>query len=163
MAERIKDQIIEEERLVDIVVGPDAYRDIPRLIEEVEDGRKAVNVLLSLEETADIAPVRTTGNGVSAFVSIMRGCDNMCSFCVVPFTRGREQKSPLRKYTHQEILTTFRSRLQGSNVIGAKCEFLQRWYPYLQYHLADRAPSQMQLRFRFSLHPIFRTNYLAHS
>ena len=80
MAERIKDQIIEEEQLVDIVVGPDSYRDIPRLIEEVEDGRKAVNVLLSLEETyADIAPVRTTGNGVSAFVSIMRGCDNMCS------------------------------------------------------------------------------------
>ena len=96
MAERIKDQIIEEEQLVDIVVGPDAYRDIPRLIEEVEDGRKAINVLLSLEETyADIAPVRTAGNGVSAFVSIMRGCDNMCSFCVVPFTRGRERSRPL--------------------------------------------------------------------
>ena len=96
MAERIKDQIIEEEHLVDIVVGPDAYRDIPRLLAEVEDGRKAVNVLLSLEETyADIAPVRTTGNGVTAFVSIMRGCDNMCSFCVVPFTRGRERSRPL--------------------------------------------------------------------
>jgi tRNA-2-methylthio-N6-dimethylallyladenosine synthase len=104
MAERIKDQIIEEEQLVDIVVGPDAYRDIPRLIEEVEDGRKAVNVLLSLEETyADIAPVRTTGNGVSAFVSIMRGCDNMCSFCVVPFTRGRERSRPL-----ESILTEIR-------------------------------------------------------
>lgn len=96
MAERIKDQIIEEEQLVDIVVGPDAYRDIPRLLEEVDDGRKAVNVLLSLEETyADIAPIRTTGNGVSAFVSIMRGCDNMCSFCVVPFTRGRERSRPM--------------------------------------------------------------------
>lgn len=96
MAERIKDQIIEEEHLVDIVVGPDAYRDIPRLLQEVEDGRKAVNVLLSLEETyADIAPVRTTGNGVTAFVSIMRGCDNMCSFCVVPFTRGRERSRPM--------------------------------------------------------------------
>ena len=104
MAERIKDQIIEEEQLVDIVVGPDAYRDIPRLIEEVEDGRKAVNVLLSLEETyADIAPVRTTGNEVSAFVSIMRGCDNMCSFCVVPFTRGRERSRPL-----ESILTEIR-------------------------------------------------------
>ena len=104
MAERIKDQIIEEEQLVDIVVGPDAYRDIPRLIEEVEDGRKAVNVLLSLEETyADIAPVRTTGNGVSAFLSIMRGCDNMCSFCVVPFTRGRERSRPL-----ESILTEIR-------------------------------------------------------
>jgi len=102
MAERIKDQIIEEEQLVDIVVGPDAYRDIPRLIEEVEDGRKAVNVLLSLEETyADIAPVRTTGNGVSAFVSIMRGCDNMCSFCVVPFTRGRERSRPLESILNE--------------------------------------------------------------
>ncbi len=96
MAERIKDKIIEEEQLVDIVVGPDAYRDIPRLLTEVDDGRKAVNVLLSLEETyADIAPIRTTGNGVSAFVSIMRGCDNMCSFCVVPFTRGRERSRPM--------------------------------------------------------------------
>ncbi len=96
MAERIKDKIIEEEQLVDIVVGPDAYRDIPRLLAEVTDGRKAVNVLLSLEETyADIAPIRTTGNGVSAFVSIMRGCDNMCSFCVVPFTRGRERSRPM--------------------------------------------------------------------
>jgi tRNA-2-methylthio-N6-dimethylallyladenosine synthase len=96
MAERIKDRIIEQEHLVDIVVGPDAYRDIPRLLKEVDDGRKAVNVLLSLEETyADIAPVRTTGNGVSAFVSIMRGCDNMCAFCVVPFTRGRERSRPL--------------------------------------------------------------------
>lgn len=96
MAERIKDRIIEEEHLVDIVVGPDAYRDIPRLLAEVDDGRKAVNVLLSLEETyADIAPVRTTGNGVSSFVSIMRGCDNMCSFCVVPFTRGRERSRPM--------------------------------------------------------------------
>jgi tRNA-2-methylthio-N6-dimethylallyladenosine synthase len=102
MAERINDQIIEEEQLVDIVVGPDAYRDIPRLIEEVEDGRKAVNVLLSLEETyADIAPVRTTGNGVSAFVSIMRGCDNMCSFCVVPFTRGRERSRPLESILNE--------------------------------------------------------------
>ncbi|MFY0698559.1 MAG: tRNA (N6-isopentenyl adenosine(37)-C2)-methylthiotransferase MiaB [Balneola sp.] len=96
MAERIKDRILEQEHLVDIVVGPDAYRDIPRLLEEVDDGRKAVNVLLSLEETyADITPVRTVGNGVSAFVSIMRGCDNMCSFCVVPFTRGRERSRPM--------------------------------------------------------------------
>ncbi|MEX1063574.1 MAG: tRNA (N6-isopentenyl adenosine(37)-C2)-methylthiotransferase MiaB [Balneolaceae bacterium] len=96
MAERIRDRIIEQEQLVDIVVGPDAYRDIPGLLREVDDGRKAVNVLLSLEETyADITPVRTSGNGVSAFVSIMRGCDNMCSFCVVPFTRGRERSRPL--------------------------------------------------------------------
>ena len=102
MAERIKDRIIEEEQLVDIVVGPDAYRDIPRLLSEVDDGRKAVNVLLSLEETyADIAPIRTTGNGVFAFVSIMRGCDNMCSFCVVPFTRGRERSRPLQSILNE--------------------------------------------------------------
>ncbi len=96
MAERIKEKVIEREHLVDLVVGPDAYRDLPNLLEQIEDGRKAVNVLLSLEETyADITPVRTSGNGVTAFVSIMRGCDNMCSFCVVPFTRGRERSRPV--------------------------------------------------------------------
>lgn len=92
MAERLKTQLLEEEKLVDLVAGPDTYRDLPRLIEEVEGGQKAVNVLLSREETyADISPVRLDKNGVSAFISIMRGCDNMCSFCVVPFTRGRER------------------------------------------------------------------------
>ena len=92
MAERIKEKILDEEKLVDLVVGPDAYRDFPKLINELEDGRKAVNVLLSKEETyADIEPVRLNSNGVSAFVSITRGCDNMCTFCVVPFTRGRER------------------------------------------------------------------------
>jgi tRNA-2-methylthio-N6-dimethylallyladenosine synthase len=92
MAERLKTQFLEQEKLVDIVVGPDAYRDLPNLIEEAEDGRKAINVILSKEETyADLTPVRLQSNGVSAFVSITRGCDNMCSFCVVPFTRGRER------------------------------------------------------------------------
>jgi len=92
MAERIKEKILDEEKLVDLVVGPDAYRDLPKLVNELEDGRKAVNVLLSKEETyADIEPVRLNSNGVSAFVSITRGCDNMCTFCVVPFTRGRER------------------------------------------------------------------------
>lgn len=92
MAERLKSQFLEQEKLVDIVVGPDAYRDLPNLIEEAEDGRKAINVILSKEETyADLTPVRLGGNGVSAFISITRGCDNMCSFCVVPFTRGRER------------------------------------------------------------------------
>ncbi len=92
MAERLKSQFLEEEKLVDIVVGPDAYRSLPQLIEIAESGQKAVNVILSKEETyADIAPVRLGTNGVSAFVSITRGCDNMCSFCVVPFTRGRER------------------------------------------------------------------------
>lgn len=92
MAERLKSQLLEEEKLVDIVVGPDSYRDLPNLVRVAESGQKAVNVLLSREETyADISPVRLGGNGVSAFVSITRGCDNMCSFCVVPFTRGRER------------------------------------------------------------------------
>jgi tRNA-2-methylthio-N6-dimethylallyladenosine synthase len=92
MAERLKSKFLEEEKLVDVVVGPDAYRDLPGLIGKVDDGQKAVNVLLSREETyADINPVRLNSNGINAFVSIMRGCDNMCSFCVVPFTRGRER------------------------------------------------------------------------
>jgi tRNA-2-methylthio-N6-dimethylallyladenosine synthase len=92
MAERLKAKFLEEEKLVDVVVGPDAYRDLPNLIDQVDDGQKAVNVLLSREETyADISPVRLNTNGINAFVSIMRGCDNMCSFCVVPFTRGRER------------------------------------------------------------------------
>lgn len=92
MAERLKKNLLEEEKIVDIVVGPDAYRTLPNLISEAETGQKAVNVILSREETyADIQPVRLDKNGISAFVSIMRGCDNMCSFCVVPFTRGRER------------------------------------------------------------------------
>lgn len=92
MAERLKSRLLEEERLVDLVVGPDAYRSLPLLIEDAEGGSKAVNVLLSREETyADISPVKLDSNGVTSFVSIMRGCNNMCSFCVVPFTRGRER------------------------------------------------------------------------
>jgi tRNA-2-methylthio-N6-dimethylallyladenosine synthase len=92
MAERLKAKLLEEEKLVDLVIGPDAYRTLPGLIEEAEGGQKAVNVLLSREETyADISPVRLNSNGITAFVSIMRGCNNMCSFCVVPFTRGRER------------------------------------------------------------------------
>jgi len=92
MAERLKDKLLEEEKIVDLVVGPDAYRDLPGLVQQVDDGNKAVNTFLSREETyADISPVRLNSNGVTAFISIMRGCDNMCSFCVVPFTRGRER------------------------------------------------------------------------
>lgn len=92
MAERLKSKFLEEEHIVDLVAGPDAYRDLPQLIEKVDDGQKAVNTFLSREETyADINPVRLNSNGVTAFISIMRGCDNMCTFCVVPFTRGRER------------------------------------------------------------------------
>jgi tRNA-2-methylthio-N6-dimethylallyladenosine synthase len=92
MAERLKSKLLEEEKIVDLVAGPDAYRDLPNLISQVDDGAKAVNTFLSREETyADISPVRLNSNGVTAFISIMRGCDNMCTFCVVPFTRGRER------------------------------------------------------------------------
>lgn len=92
MAERLKSKFLEEEKIVDMVVGPDAYKDLPNLLKEVEEGRDAVNVILSKDETyGDISPVRLGGNGVTAFVSITRGCDNMCTFCVVPFTRGRER------------------------------------------------------------------------
>lgn len=92
MAERLKSKFLEEEKIVDLVVGPDAYKDLPNLLAEVEDGRDAINVILSKEETyGDISPVRLNSNGVTAFVSITRGCDNMCTFCVVPFTRGRER------------------------------------------------------------------------
>ena len=92
MAERLKSKLLEEEKIVDLVAGPDAYRDLPNLVKDVESGQKAVNTFLSREETyADISPVRLNSNGVTAFISIMRGCDNMCSFCVVPFTRGRER------------------------------------------------------------------------
>lgn len=92
MAERLKSKLLEEEKIVDLVAGPDAYRDLPKLIFQVDEGEKAINTFLSREETyADINPVRLNSNGVTAFISIMRGCDNMCSFCVVPFTRGRER------------------------------------------------------------------------
>ncbi|RNL82958.1 tRNA (N6-isopentenyl adenosine(37)-C2)-methylthiotransferase MiaB [Sinomicrobium pectinilyticum] len=92
MAERLKNKFLEEEKIVDMVVGPDAYKDLPNLVQEIDEGRNAVNVILSKEETyGDVAPVRLNSNGVTAFVSITRGCDNMCTFCVVPFTRGRER------------------------------------------------------------------------
>ncbi len=150
MAERIKDQILEQEHLVDIVVGPDAYRDIPRLLAEVDDGRKAVNVLLSLEETyADIAPVRTISNGINAFVSIMRGCDNMCSFCVVPFTRGRERSRPM-----ESILKEIRQlsdegykeiTLLGQNVNSYKDG--ENSFAKLMY---EASQVNKEIRFRFS-------------
>jgi tRNA-2-methylthio-N6-dimethylallyladenosine synthase len=109
MAERLKAKFLEEEKLVDIVVGPDAYRTLPQLITEADGGQKAVNVLLSREETyADISPVRLNSNGITAFVSIMRGCNNMCSFCVVPFTRGRE-----RSRDHQSIIKECRDLFEA--------------------------------------------------
>lgn len=133
MAERLKSKLLDQEQLVDIVVGPDAYRDLPRLVGEVESGQKAVNVLLSREETySDIAPVRLNTNGITAFISIMRGCDNMCSFCVVPFTRGRE-RSRDDKSIVQEAQDLFDAgykevTLLGQNVDSYKyenCTFAQ--------------------------------------
>lgn len=102
MAERLKDKILDADKMVDVVCGPDAYRDLPRLLEEVDYGQKGINTLLSLEETyADISPVRIASNSVTAFVSIMRGCNNMCSFCIVPFTRGRERSRPVESIVRE--------------------------------------------------------------
>lgn len=156
MAERLKAKLLEQEQLVDIVVGPDAYRDIPKLIQQVEEGQKAVNVLLSREETyAEITPVRLGSNGVNAFVSIMRGCDNMCSFCVVPFTRGRERsrepQSIIKEATDLYNQGYKEVTLLGQNVDSYKwqneagetlCNFAQ-----LLEQVAQIAPD---LRIRFS-------------
>jgi tRNA-2-methylthio-N6-dimethylallyladenosine synthase len=163
MAERIRERFLEQEKLVDIVVGPDAYRDIPNLISEVADGRKAVNVLLSQEETyADIAPVRTTGNGVTAFVSIMRGCDNMCSFCVVPFTRGRERSRPWQSIQRelQELSDQGYNEvtLLGQNVNSYNDNGVR--FADLMYRASQVNP---EMRFRFSTsHPKDFPNDLLH-
>ena len=125
MAERIKEQLLVEEKLVDVVVGPDAYRDLPKLVSEAEEGQKGVNTFLSREETyGDISPVRLNSNGVTAMISIMRGCDNMCSFCVVPFTRGRERsrdpQSILQEIKHLYEIGYKEVTLLGQNVDSYK-------------------------------------------
>ena len=121
MAERLKEKFLFEEKIVDLVVGPDAYRDIPNLLKEINSGKDAVNVILSKEETyADIRPERLNSNGISAFVSITRGCDNMCTFCVVPFTRGRERsrdpKSILSEINELKLNGFKEITLLGQNV-----------------------------------------------
>ena len=121
MAERLKEKLLEEEKIVDLVVGPDAYKDFPKLLEEIEKDREAINVILSKEETyGDINPVRINSNGVGAFVSIMRGCDNMCTFCVVPYTRGRERsrdpKSILKEINQLSKESYKEVTLLGQNV-----------------------------------------------
>jgi len=126
MAERLKTNLLEEEKLVDLVAGPDSYRDLPGLIEEVEGGQKAVNVLLSRDETyADISPVRLDKNGVTGFVSITRGCDNMCSFCVVPFTRGRERSRDPETIV-QECITLFETGYREVTLLGQNVDSY-RW------------------------------------
>lgn len=167
MAERLREKLIEEEKLVDMVVGPDAYRDLPRLVSSLEHGSKAVNVLLSREETySEITPVRLDSNGVTAFISIMRGCDNMCSFCVVPFTRGRE-RSRDPKTIVQEAKELFEKgyrevTLLGQNVdsykwnITAKGEIIDPTQETMNFAqlLAAVAEVNLDLRVRFSTsHP----------
>lgn len=118
MAERLKTKLLEEEKIVDLVAGPDAYRDLPNLVKTVDEGEKAVNTFLSREETyADISPVRLNTNGVTAFISIMRGCDNMCSFCVVPFTRGRERSRDPYSIVH-EAKTLFSQGYREVTLLG---------------------------------------------
>jgi len=128
MAERLKQKLLEEEKLVDLVAGPDAYRDLPKLLETVEGGGRAINTLLSREETyADISPIRLNSNGVTAFISIMRGCDNMCSFCVVPFTRGRERsRSP--QSILQEARELFAQGYREVTLLGQNVDSY-KWIP----------------------------------
>lgn len=158
MAERLKAKFLDEEKLVDLVVGPDAYRDLPNLIEQVEAGSRSVNVLLSREETyADISPVRLNSNGVTAFISIMRGCDNMCSFCVVPFTRGRERsRSPhsIVQEAHDLYRAGYREvTLLGQNVDSYKFATGEKQVSFANL-LAEVAEVNPQLRVRFSTsHP----------
>lgn len=168
MAERLKEKFLDEEKIVDMVVGPDAYKDIPNLLREVDEGRDAINVILSKEETyGDIQPVRLSSNGVSAFVSITRGCDNMCTFCVVPFTRGRERSREPESII-QEIQDLWDKgfkevTLLGQNVDsylwyggGLKKDFdkasdMQKATAVDFAQLLDRCASQFpKMRFRFS-------------
>ena len=130
MAERLKNQLLEEEKIVDLVVGPDAYRDLPNLVNKIDEGQKAVNTFLSREETyADITPVRLNSNGVTAFISIMRGCDNMCSFCVVPFTRGRE-RSRDPKSVIKEAKDLFSKGYREVTLLGQNVDSY-KWSPNL--------------------------------
>lgn len=154
MAERLKKTLLEKEKVVDLVVGPDAYRDLPNLLAEVEGGQKAVNVLLSREETyADLAPVRLNTNGVSAFISIMRGCDNMCSFCVVPFTRGRERSREAESIV-READELYQNGYREVTLLGQNVDsylYEQTTFADLLQKVAEIAPD---LRVRFSTsHP----------
>ena len=177
MAERLKKSLLEQEKLVDLVAGPDAYRDLPNLIEEVGTGQRAVNVLLSRDETyADISPVRLDKGGVSAFVTIMRGCDNMCSFCVVPFTRGRERSRDPETIV-QECIDLLSSgyrevTLLGQNVdsyrwnVSNKGEIKDKELPTVNFAqlLEKVAKVSPDLRVRFSTsHPKDMTDDVLHA
>lgn len=177
MAERLRENLLEEEKLVDLVVGPDAYRELPGLIDEVYGGQKAINVLLSREETyADVAPVRLDSNGVSGFISIMRGCDNMCSFCVVPFTRGRERSRDPKSIVKeaQDLLNQGYKEviLLGQNVdsykwnLTAKGEVKDESLPTVTFAQLMELVAQVspELRVRFSTsHPKDLTDDVIHT
>ncbi|MCK5078511.1 MAG: radical SAM protein, partial [Bacteroidales bacterium] len=118
MAERLKEQLLEEEQFVDLIVGPDAYRDLPALLDKAEEGQKAINVILSTKETySDITPVRLDKNGVTAFISIMRGCENFCAYCVVPFTRGKERSRDVKTII-QEARDLFENGYREVTLLG---------------------------------------------
>ncbi len=159
MAERLKTKLLEEEQIVDLIAGPDAYRDLPNLVEEANSGQKAVNVFLSREETyADIAPIRLNSNGINAMVSIMRGCDNMCSFCVVPYTRGRERsREPKTIVTEIEQLIAQGYKevvLLGQNVDSYKWQNADSTTTTFAQLLVMVAKLDPTLRVRFSTsHP----------
>ncbi len=160
MAERLKSKFLEEEKLVDIVIGPDSYRDLPNLLSQADEGMRTVNVLLSREETyADISPVRLNSNGISAFVSIMRGCDNMCSFCVVPFTRGRERSrdpESIVREAKELVAEGYREvTLLGQNVDSYKWEDKLNFAGLLE--LVAQIDPRLRVRFSTS-HPKDITN-----
>lgn len=155
MAERLKKQFLEEEKLVDLVVGPDAYRDLPHLIGGAEEGQRMVNVLLSREETyADISPVRLESNGITAFISIMRGCDNMCSFCVVPFTRGRERsRDPFSIVA--EATALFESGYREVTLLGQNVDS----YKWTNPETGERITFAQLLEMTAGVHPDLRVRF----
>lgn len=169
MAERLKKSLLEEEKLVDLVVGPDAYRDLPNLLQQVEEGDKGINVYLSREETyADISPVRLESNGVTAFISIMRGCDNMCSFCVVPFTRGRERsRDPFTILAEAEHL--FEKGYREVTLLGQNVDSYKWQHPETNEHysfarlleLVSQVNPDLRVRFSTS-HPKDMTDEVLH-
>jgi tRNA-2-methylthio-N6-dimethylallyladenosine synthase len=158
MAERLKEQVIEKEHLVDLVVGPDAYRSLPELLSETETGHKAVNVLLSREETyADIVPVRMDKNGVTSFVSIMRGCNNMCAYCVVPYVRGAERSRDPESIL-KEVRELFNKGYREVTLLGQNVDSYSSDYKGIKYGfselLEDVARISQEMRIRFSTsHP----------
>ncbi len=165
MAERLKSKFLEEEKLVDIVIGPDSYRDLPNLLSQADEGMRGVNVLLSREETyADISPVRLNSNGISAFVSIMRGCDNMCSFCVVPFTRGRERSRDPESII-REATELFEEGYREVTLLGQNVDSYQ-WEDRLNFAGLLELVAQIDplLRVRFSTsHPKDITDEVLHT